>query len=81
MVLFALVVSLFWLLVPQVVWALCWLVGRLSHVHVAWRPFAWGSVLLLAAWWSVYAYGHWVGRFRWEVKEWSYNDRRVPDVR
>ena len=69
MVLFALVVSLFWLLVPQVVWVLCWLVGRLSHVHVAWRPFAWGSVLLLAAWWSAYAYGHWVGRFRWEVKE------------
>ena len=80
MVLFALVVSLFWLLVPQMVWALCWLVGRLSHVHVAWRPFAWGSVLLLAAWWSAYAYGHWVGRFRWEVKEWSYNDRRVPEA-
>ena len=77
---FALVVSLFWLLVPQMVWALCWLVGRLSHVHVAWRPFAWGSVLLLAAWWSAYAYGHWVGRFRWEVKEWSYNDRRVPEA-
>lgn len=78
MLLFSLVVSLFWLLVPQVLYVLFWMAGRVAHLHVAWRPFAWGSVVLLALWWGIYAYGHWVGRFLWEVKAWTYADRRVP---
>ncbi|MGN0233306.1 MAG: metallophosphoesterase [Bacteroidaceae bacterium] len=75
---FVLVVSLLWLLVPQVVYVLVWVIGRLCRLHVAWRPFACCSVVLLAVWWVVYAYGHWVGRFHWEVKSWTYADNRVP---
>ncbi len=78
MLLFTLLVSLFWLLVPQVLYALSWLAGRMLHWHVVWKPFAWGSLALLAVWWGAYAYGHWLGRFRWEVKEWTYASQRVP---
>lgn len=78
LIVFALVVSLLWLLVPQIVYALVWVIGRLCRLHVTWRPFAWCSVIMLAVWWGVYAYGYWIGRFRWEVKSWTYADKRVP---
>lgn len=77
---FSLVVTLLWLLVPQALYVLCLLVGCATHLHVPWRPFAWGSVLLALLWWGVYAYGHWVGRFCWEVKRWTYADCRVPQA-
>ena len=78
MLIFTLVTSLFWLLVPQVLYVVIWAAGRLVHAHIPWRPFAWTGVALLAVWWVAYAYGHWVGRFRWEVKEWAYASERVP---
>lgn len=80
MLMFSVAVSLFWLLLPQVIYVLSFLVGRVVEARVHWRPFAWSSALLLTLWWGIYAYGHWVGRFCWEVKRWTYTDFRVPET-
>ena len=76
--LFVLTVSFFWWLLPQVVYVVGWLVGLVFRQHLAWRPFAWAGVCLLALWWMVFAYGNRVGRFRWEVKAVNYENAMLP---
>ena len=72
------IVSLFWLLVPQVAYVMSWTVARIFHHSLPWRPFAWGSLALLALWWAVFLYGNRVGRFRSEVKSWEYACDSLP---
>ena len=70
--------SLLLLLIPQVVFAVGWLAARLFHGHLAWRPFLWAGLALVAAWWGLYAYGHLWGRFRFEVKPVAYRNNALP---
>lgn len=74
----SLIVSLFWLLLPQVVFVVSWLVARIFHLSLPWRPFAWAGVALLALWWAMFLYGNRIGRFRNEVKEVDYTHASVP---
>ncbi|MBP5619248.1 MAG: metallophosphoesterase [Bacteroidaceae bacterium] len=78
MIILILVVSIFWLLVPQIVYVLGWLGARLLHGHLPWRPFAWASLIILGLWWGLYLYGHYWGRFTYEVKRVEYSSRQVP---
>jgi len=79
-VLVVVIVSLFWLLIPQLIYVITWIGSKLLHTHLAWRPFAWASLLLLALWWSLYFYGHIWGRFTYEVKHVDYSHKRVPEA-
>lgn len=76
--LFATVFTLFWFLIPQVFYLLSWLSCRLASSHLPWRPYAWASLFLVVLWWSVYVYGHYWGRFAYEVKPWTYTNPSLP---
>ncbi len=78
MIFLAVLVSLFWLLIPQVIYVIGWLGAKLIHGHLSWRPFAWASLAVLALWWGLYLYGHYWGRFTHEVKRVEYASERVP---
>ena len=77
-ILFCLVVSTVWLLVPQVVYCALWPLARLFHLPLAWRPFGWASLVLVAVWWALFAWGNRVGRFRYEVKAVEFSHPDVP---
>jgi len=79
-VVFVFVVSLFWILIPQILFVVSWSVGRLFNFKVTWTPWAWTSVALLSLWWILYAYGHYYGRFRFEVKTQVFEHPNVPDA-
>lgn len=72
------IVSLFWILLPQLVYAVLWPVVRLFHGHLAWRPFAWAGVALLSLWWVLFVWGNRVGRFRYEVKLVDFVHQALP---
>lgn len=77
---FSAIVSFFWLLLPQLLYALVWPLARLFHLHVAWRPFMWGSLALLCLWWAAFLYGNRIGRFRCEVKPFDYANPALPEA-
>ena len=70
--------SLILFLIPQVLYAVGWLVARLLHHALAWRPFLVAGLALVVLWWGLYAYGHWIGRFRFEVKKVELGSSRLP---
>ncbi|MCR4921155.1 MAG: metallophosphoesterase [Bacteroidaceae bacterium] len=77
-VILSVIVSIIWLLIPQVVYAAAWLVARLFHHSLPWRPFAWAGMGLLCLWWAAFCYGNLFGRFRSEVKEMDYVNAALP---
>lgn len=74
----SIVFSLLLFLIPQIVFAIGWLTARLFHFHLAWRPFLWAGLLLVVVWWGLYTYGHYWGRFRFEVKPVEYRNPAIP---
>ena len=74
----SLVFSLLLFLIPQLVFAAGWLAARLFHGHLAWRPFLWAGLILVTVWWGLYSYGHFWGRFRFEVKPVEYRNSLLP---
>lgn len=73
-------ITFFWLLLPQIAYLVVALVGRVAGYHVSWRPWMLTSLVVVALWWMAYAWGHYVGRFRYEVKEMRYVSESLPDA-
>lgn len=74
----SLVVSLFWALIPQVIFLVSWLVARVFHYRLHWMPWLWASLGVVALWWCVYFYGNQWGRFRFETKEVEHRFHHLP---
>ncbi len=75
---FTIIVSILLFVLPQLVYVVLRLVMRLFHVHLPWSPFVWTGVVLMCLWLAAYCYGHFVGRFLYEVKPFEYATPQVP---
>lgn len=75
---FSVVAGLMIGLVPQLLWLVCALVGRLMGHGMAYAPFGWVSVGLVALAWIVMVYGFLVGRFQIETPQEELCSKRVP---
>lgn len=61
-------VALLLTIVPHVAFLIAKAVGSVTATHVRYRPFAVASIVAVALWALVMAYGYYFGRFRHEVK-------------
>lgn len=78
LIILSVVFTLILLLIPQAVFLLAWIVSKIFHFSLPWWPFAWCSAGLAVLWWAMYAYGHYWGRFRYEVNPLDYRSHLLP---
>ncbi len=65
--------------IPHIVFAIWWLVAILFHLQTpSYAPFGWTALVLVAACWSVMAYGFFCGRFRLWVNHTDYTNSEIP---
>lgn len=65
-------------IVPNVLWLLSWLVGKLFSYRVPYAPFGWTAAGILLLIWGCLFYGHYLGRFSIEVSRVTYENSTVP---
>lgn len=65
-------------LIPHVVYFILKLLALFFHWKVGYRMFGLTALALLLCWGMMVLYGYYVGRYRYEVKQWVYEDSRVP---
>lgn len=65
-------------LVPNVLWLLSWLIGKLFTYRVPYAPFGWTALSILLLIWGCLFYGHYLGRFSIEVNQVEYASHDVP---
>lgn len=65
-------------LVPNVLWLLSWLIGKLFTYRVPYAPFGWTALSILLLIWGCLFYGHFLGRFNIEVNQVEYVSHDVP---
>lgn len=71
--------TFFWLM-PNLLWLLSWLVGRIFSYRVPYAPFGWTALTLVLLIWSGLLYGYYRGRFLVEVNEITYRSSEVPEA-
>ena len=64
--------------VPNVLWLVGALAGKVFSYRLPYAPFGWTAAGLVLLLWGCLAYGHFVGRFRAEVKQVEYSSPEVP---
>lgn len=55
-----------------------WLVAKIFHYTLPYRPFLYASIGIIILWWGLFLYGHHIGRFHHEVKEVEYTHADIP---
>ena len=65
-------------IVPHIVWGVVLLVGKVFHFHTPYAPFGWSALSLVLIAWSLLAYGYFIGRWRFVVKEMEYSHSEIP---
>lgn len=75
MILFLTVV---FVLLPQIVWFLTWITGKIFRFPVKYAPFGWTSLGLAVFVWIVLAYGFFIGRWKVETTQWAYENKDIP---
>lgn len=70
----------FFALIPNVLWVVCALAGRIAHVRVPYAPFGWFTLGLVLVLWGALLYGRYVGMWRSEVKEVEFVSSDVPEA-
>lgn len=65
-------------LLPHVAYLIVKGVSLLAHFKVAYKPFGIAALCLFGSWVALVAYGNMIGRFRYEVKEWTHTDATLP---
>lgn len=63
---------------PHIAYLVMRLISMKTGWSVAYRPYMWTAIVIAATWWIVTLYGHFWGRFGYEVKQWEYTSNRVP---
>lgn len=74
-VLIALVVAL----LTHVIWLVGWAIGKIVHFSLAYAPFGWAALILVLLSWSVMAYGFWIGRVQFSVRNIDYAHPSMPE--
>lgn len=65
-------------LLPQVVWLAVWTAGRIFRFSVGYAPYGWTTVGLVVLVWALLAYGFFVGRWKVQTTEWTYENAGIP---
>lgn len=65
-------------LIPQVLWVLAWLGAKAFSLRLPYTPFFWVGTTLVFVVWGALTYGHFVGRFKMEVKNVDFLSPDVP---
>jgi hypothetical protein len=78
MLLFSFVAGVMIALVPHILWLLSSIVGRVGGFRVSYPPFGWSALGLVLLFWSVMAYGYFIGRWRISTTEMEYSHNTIP---
>lgn len=65
-------------LLPHVVWFITWCLSKVFRFAMHYAPFGWTAVALVAFAWSLLAYGFFIGRWRVQTTEWTYENADIP---
>lgn len=66
-------------LLPHIVWLVMWLLGRIFRFSVNYTPYGWTSVGLVVLVWTLLAYGFFVGRWKVQTTDWTYEHTDIPE--
>lgn len=72
------ILSLVLAAVPQIVWLLCFVGGRIMGRNVPYAPFGWASLVLILLIVSFIGYGFFVGRWKLVITEYEYHNPSIP---
>lgn len=65
-------------LIPNVIWIVGWIVGRLLSYRLPYAPFGWTALSLALIVCGSLVYGHYLGRFATEVNQIEYVSKDLP---
>lgn len=65
-------------LLPHVIWLVMWIAGKIFRFSVNYSTYGWTSVGLVALVWTLLAYGFFVGRWKVQTTEWTYENADIP---
>lgn len=63
---------------PHLVWALAWCAGKIFDFTVNYAPFGWTSAGLVAMVWLSLAYGFFIGRWKVQTTQWTFENADIP---
>lgn len=78
MLFFCTIVGLFLAALPNVLWLIGWVIGKMLDYCLPYRWFGWTALLLVVSFYLLMAYGYYIGRFNVEVKEMQYSHASIP---
>lgn len=78
MLFFCTIVGLFLAALPNVLWLIGWVIGKMLGYCLPYRWFGWTALLLVVSFYLLMAYGYYIGRFNVEVKEMQYSHASIP---
>ena len=78
MLFFCTIVGLFLAALPNVLWLIGWVIGKVAGYCLPYRWFGWTALLLVVSFYLLMAYGYYIGRFNVEVKEMQYSHASIP---
>lgn len=65
-------------LLPHIVWLVMWAAGKVFRFSVNYATYGWTSVGLVALVWALLAYGFFIGRWKVQTTEWTYENTDIP---
>lgn len=65
-------------LLPHIVWLVMWILGKAFRFSVNYTPYGWTALGLVALVWTLLAYGFFVGRWKVQATEWTYENDNIP---
>lgn len=65
-------------LLPHIVWLLMWIVSKVFRFTANYAPYGWTAIGLVALTWTLLAYGFFIGRWKVQQVEWTYENADIP---
>ena len=62
------------------IYGLVWLVGKCARFYVPYKPFGWAALILVIICIAFICYGFFIGRFKSEIKEVTFENENLPKV-
>jgi predicted MPP superfamily phosphohydrolase len=78
MIFFSIAGALVLALLPHVIWFLSWCVAKISGGYVPYAPFGWSSIALVALFWTLMAWGFYIGRWKMVTNTVGYTHQDIP---
>lgn len=78
MIIFSLVLGVLLFLIPNLLWLLGWIAGKIFHFLLPYAPFGYTSLGLVLLCWLVMAYGYFVGRWNVKTTHITFENRDLP---